>query len=130
MCTISRRALLKAAGALAMSNSPFLRAADSLGGTAGDEVVTPFRFHADQDALDDLRRRLEHTRLPERETSDGWSEGVPLANLHALIKYWHTRYDWRRCESELNSFPQYRTTIDGLNIHFLHVGPLIPTPCR
>jgi len=83
--------------------------------------VTPFTFHASQTDLDDLRLRLQHTRFPEHETVTGWSEGVPLAKLRSLVDYWRTRYDWRRWESRLNTFPQYRTIIDGLGIHFLHV---------
>ena len=84
-------------------------------------TMMPFTYHAPQSALDDLRFRLGHTRFPERETSDGWSEGVPLARLRSLVEYWRTGYDWRRCESRLNGFPQYRTTLDGLDIHFMHI---------
>ena len=86
-----------------------------------DAEITPFKYEAPQSALDDLKNRLKHTRWPDRETVKDWSQGVPLAKLQALVKYWHTDYDWRRCEAKLNSFPQYRTKIDGLNIHFLHV---------
>ena len=83
--------------------------------------ITPFKYQAPQSVLDDLKARLKRTRWPERETVKDWSQGVPLAKLQALINYWQTDYDWRRCEAKLNSFPQYRTKIDGLNIHFLHV---------
>jgi pimeloyl-ACP methyl ester carboxylesterase len=86
-----------------------------------DAAVTPFKYEAPQSALDDLKRRLEQTRWPERETVKDWSQGVPLAKLRALVEYWRTDYDWRRCEARLNGFAQYRTKIDGLNIHFLHV---------
>lgn len=87
---------------------------------AGDEVK-PFRIEVPQRALDDLKARLRSTRLPERETVTDWSQGVPLADASALIAHWRDRYDWRRCERRLNGFPQYRTMIDGLGIHFLHV---------
>ena len=82
--------------------------------------ITPFVYHAPQDALDDLKQRLANTRWPEPETADGWSQGVPLEKLRALIDYWRDDYDWRRCEAELNRFPQFRTNIDGLGIHFIH----------
>jgi pimeloyl-ACP methyl ester carboxylesterase len=86
-----------------------------------DTAVTPFKYEAPQSALDDLKRRLKQTRWPERETAKDWSQGVPLAKLRALVEYWSTDYDWRRGEAKLNRFPQFRTKIDGLNIHFLHV---------
>jgi pimeloyl-ACP methyl ester carboxylesterase len=86
-----------------------------------DAAVTPFKYEAPQSALDDLKQRLKQARWPERETVKDWSQGVPLAKLQSLVKYWSTDYDWRRCEAKLNGFPQYRTKIDGLNIHFLHV---------
>jgi pimeloyl-ACP methyl ester carboxylesterase len=118
---LSRRELLKMAGAAAIGNSAQLRPTDSLAWTTGEAAVRPFRFHAHQDLLDELHQRLEQTRFPERETCRGWSEGVPLATLRSLVRYWRTQFDWRRCESTLNSFPQFRTAIDGLGIHFLHV---------
>jgi pimeloyl-ACP methyl ester carboxylesterase len=86
-----------------------------------DDEITPFKYEAPQSALDDLKDRLKRTRWPERETVKDWSQGVPLAKLKALVEYWQTDYDWRRGEAKLNSFAQYRTKIDGLNIHFLHV---------
>ena len=119
MDVLSRRALLKAAGAAAIGNSALSRTADFLAGEKA--AVRPFRFHASQESLDELRWRLKQTRFPERETCRDWSEGVPLAALRSLVQYWQTSFDWRRCESTLNTFPQYRTAIDGLRIHFLHV---------
>ncbi|RYY43147.1 MAG: epoxide hydrolase [Sphingomonadales bacterium] len=83
--------------------------------------MTPFRLNVPQAALDDLRERLSRTRWPERETVDGWQQGVPLAAAQALCDYWRDHYDWRRCEAMLNGLGQHRTTIDGLGIHFLHV---------
>ena len=84
-------------------------------------AIAPFTYHAPQSALDDLRQRLAQARWPERETVADWSQGVPLAKLRALVEYWRTDYDWRRCEAVLNGLDQYRTEIDGLDIHFLHV---------
>lgn len=74
-----------------------------------------------QAELDDLARRLERTRWPDAETVDDTSQGPPLAKLQALVARWRDGYDWRRCEALLNGFGQYRTQIDGLGIHFLHV---------
>jgi len=86
-----------------------------------DDKITPFTYQAPQSALGDLKKRLTDTRWPEREPVNDWSQGVPLAKQRAFIDYWRDRYDWRRAESALNRFPQYRTTIDGLGFHFIHV---------
>ena len=83
--------------------------------------IEPFSYRAPQSALDELKQRLGRTRWPEHEPVNDWSQGVPLAKQRALIDYWRDRYDWRRAEAALNRFPQYRTTIDGLGIHFIHV---------
>ncbi|RZT08401.1 Pimeloyl-ACP methyl ester carboxylesterase [Duganella sp. CF402] len=84
-------------------------------------AITPFRAEAPQALLDDLKLRLSMTRWPDRETGTGWSQGVPLQRMKALVQHWQQRYDWRRAEAKLNAFPQFRTEIDGLGIHFLHV---------
>ena len=84
-------------------------------------MIEPFRIAIPDQALDDLRRRLGAARWPEREPVDGWQQGVPLDRIEALCRYWRESYDWRRCEAMLNSWPQFRTTIDGLGIHFFHV---------
>ncbi len=118
---ISRRAFLKAAGGTMAARSRVLAAGRTPAGEHQGTNLMPFRYHARQSALDDLRRRLKQTRFPERETCSDWSEGVPTAKLRLLLEYWRTHYNWRRCESILNEFPQFRTTIDGLGIHFLHV---------
>lgn len=83
--------------------------------------VEPFRLSVPQQDLDDLGRRLQQTRWPERETVDDRSQGAPLERVQALCNYWRDHYDWRRCEAMLNGFGQYRTALDGLGIHFLHV---------
>jgi epoxide hydrolase len=85
------------------------------------EAVAKFRLAIPADALLDLRARLGATRWPEKETVDDWSEGVPLAKMKALVNYWRSGYDMRRLERRLNAVPQYRTKIDGLGVHFLHV---------
>jgi pimeloyl-ACP methyl ester carboxylesterase len=85
------------------------------------DAVTPFHLAIPQADLDDLHRRLDHTRWPERETVDDWSQGSPLAKVQALCDHWRHRYDWRACEAKLNGLGQFKTEIDGLGIHFLHV---------
>src|SRR3954462_12166432 len=83
---------------------------------AGDQVI-PFTYRASDSALVDLNRRLDQTRWPEPETATGWEQGPPLTKLRRLVGYWRSDYDWRRCESELNKWPQFKTTIDGIGIH-------------
>ena len=83
--------------------------------------IEPFTLSVPQTELDDLRRRLERTRWPDAETVGDTSQGPPLAKIQALCDRWRNGYDWRRCEALLNGFGQYRTEIDGLSIHFLHV---------
>lgn len=84
-------------------------------------AITPFTLAIDEAVLDDLRGRLERTRWPEAETVDDWSQGSPLARVRALCAHWREGYDWRRCEARLNALGQFRTEIDGLDLHFLHV---------
>jgi len=81
----------------------------------------PFEIRASEEALDDLRRRLRATRWPDAETVDDWSQGIPLAYMQELCAYWADDYDWRAREARLNAFPQFRTRVDGLGIHFVHV---------
>jgi pimeloyl-ACP methyl ester carboxylesterase len=80
-----------------------------------------FRVDVPDDDLDDLRRRIEATRLPSEELVGDRSQGVQLATIEKLARYWTTEYDWRRCEAKLNALPQYTTEIDGVEIHFIHV---------
>ncbi|MGW5485620.1 epoxide hydrolase family protein [Streptosporangium sandarakinum] len=86
-----------------------------------DREIRPFRIDIPQADLDDLRDRLGRTRWPDELPDVGWSYGVPLGRLRELAEYWRTGYDWRRHEARLNAFPQYTTTIDGQNVHFLHI---------
>jgi pimeloyl-ACP methyl ester carboxylesterase len=128
----SRREFLRAAAA---SSAVAILSAESAPETArasSDKVaepvlppattaVTPFKVSVPQSAIDDLKRRLVSTRWPERETVGDWSQGVPLQKAQALVVYWRDKYDWRRFETRINAFPQYRTQLDGLGIHFIHV---------
>jgi pimeloyl-ACP methyl ester carboxylesterase len=83
--------------------------------------LVPFKYTARPEDLADLKARLRNVRLPSRETVADWSEGVPLQKLRSLIEYWGSSYDWRKIEARLNGFEQFRTEIDGLWFHFLHV---------
>lgn len=118
---LSRRSFVALlAGATMLGGTPISVAAVETSAEAGDKVV-PFRVAVPQAALDDLHARLRMTRWPERETVDDWSQGVPLGRAKDFIAYWRDHYDWRRFEAKINAFPQYRTVIDGLAIHFIHV---------
>lgn len=88
---------------------------------ADPTAVRPFQVHVPEEALDDLRRRLAATRWPTRELVQDRSQGVQLATMEALTRYWATGYDWRRLEARLNALPQFVTEIDGVDIHFIHV---------
>ncbi len=88
--------------------------------TVDPEAIRPFRVEVPQTEIDELRRRLQATRWPEKETVADQSQGVPLATIQSLVRYWGTDYDLRRFEARLNEFPQFLTDIDGLDIHFIH----------
>jgi pimeloyl-ACP methyl ester carboxylesterase len=83
--------------------------------------IRPFHIDIPEDKLTDLCRRITATQWPEKETVGDQSQGVPLATIQELARYWGTEYDWRRCEAKLNALPQFITEIDGLGIHFIHV---------
>src|SRR6266705_1533708 len=89
--------------------------------TAVDVSIRPFKVDVPEEQLSDLRRRIAATRWPERETVADESQGVQLATMKKLVRYWGTEYDFRRLEARLNTFPQFLTEIDGLDIHFIHV---------
>ncbi len=86
-----------------------------------ETAVRTFRINVPEEALVDLRRRIAATQWPERETVADQSQGVQLATIQKLARYWATDYDWRKCEARLNALPQFMTEIDGLDIHFIHV---------
>jgi pimeloyl-ACP methyl ester carboxylesterase len=106
-----------AAGAVLFGTSAFAQT----GWRTDDEAVRPFRVNVSDEAVADLRRRLAATRWPDKETVADQSQGAQLANLKELVRYWATGYDWRKAEAKLNAFPQFVTTIDGVDIHFIHV---------
>lgn len=88
---------------------------------AEDTAIRPFRVDIPEAAITDLRQRLADTRWPDKETVPDSSQGAQLANLQELVSYWGTDYDWRKGEATLNSYPQFVTSIDGVDIHFIHV---------
>ena len=127
----TRRSLLAAAAAAggvhAVSSAAGARAAGSNppppnpGARAEDTAVRPFRANIPEAELADLRRRLAATRWPDKETVADHSQGVQLARLQDLVRYWGTDYKWRQAEAKLNLLPQFMTRIDGVDIHFIHV---------
>jgi pimeloyl-ACP methyl ester carboxylesterase len=88
---------------------------------ADKTTIRPFQVNVPEAELTELRRRINSTRWPDRETVTDESQGVPLATIQELARYWRTDYDWRKCEAKLNALPQFITEIDGLDIHFIHV---------
>jgi pimeloyl-ACP methyl ester carboxylesterase len=128
----SRREFLRAAAAssgAAILSAEFVPATahastDKVAGLvlpSATKAVRPFEIDVPAAALADLNRRLTNTRWPHKEPVADWSQGVPLAKARALVEYWRTRYEWRRVERTLNALPQFRTQLDGLGIHFIHV---------
>jgi pimeloyl-ACP methyl ester carboxylesterase len=87
----------------------------------GETTIRPFTVEISEADLEDLRARIAATRWPDRETVEDDSQGVPLALMQDLARYWATEYDWRKCEARLNAVPNFVTEIDGLDIHFIHV---------
>jgi pimeloyl-ACP methyl ester carboxylesterase len=87
----------------------------------GATAIRPFRVDIPEEALEDLRRRIAATRLPSKELVTDRSQGVQLATIEELARYWAAGYDWRKCEAKLNALPQFKTEIDGVDIHFIHV---------
>jgi pimeloyl-ACP methyl ester carboxylesterase len=95
--------------------------ASSLSTVASNESIRPFQFHAADEALADLRRRIGATNWPESELVSDASQGVQLATMRKLARFWETEHDWRTIEARLNALPQFMTNIDGVDIHFIHV---------
>lgn len=93
----------------------------SVGTVGATDAIRPYRIAVPQEALVDLRRRIAATRWPTRETVTDESQGVRLATMQQLARYWATQHDWRKVEARLNALPQFMTTIDGVDIHFIHV---------
>jgi pimeloyl-ACP methyl ester carboxylesterase len=114
---LTRRRFLAASasvGAAAMLSGTVSAAAEGAS-------IQPFQVSVPEADLADLRRRLAETRWPDRETVADASQGVQLATIQSLVRYWSTEYDWRKCEAKLNALPEFITEIDGLNIHYIHV---------
>ena len=88
---------------------------------ASETEIRPFRVDMPDEAIADLRRRIAATRLPGKELVDDRSQGVQLATIQELARYWTAEYDWRACEARLNALPQFTTEIDGVTVHFIHV---------
>src|SRR5262245_33013153 len=84
------------------------------------DEIRPFTIDVSEDVLDDLRTRLRRTRWPDAQVVDDWAQGVPLAYLQDVCRYWADEYDWRARETALNRFDQYVTDVDGIDIHFIH----------
>jgi hypothetical protein len=97
---------------------------------ADRNAIRPFHVNVPEAELTELRRRINATRWPERETVTDDSQGVQLATIQALARYWGKDYDWRKVEGRMNSYPQFITEIDGLDIHFLHIRSKHETHCR
>jgi len=115
--TPTRRSILAtsaAAGVAGLMNAGVSAAAEG-------DVIRPFRINVPEAELTEMRRRIGTTRWPDRETVTDESQGVQLATMQDLARYWGTEYDWRKCEAKLNALPQFVTEIDGLDIHFIHV---------
>jgi len=121
--------LALSAGPLALASSARAQSANSRPPSAAggkrpavhEDAIRPFRAIFPRGDLTDLRRRIKATKWPSRETVNDASQGVQLATMRELARYWETKYDWRKCESRLNAWPQFMTEIDGVDIHFIHV---------
>jgi len=94
------------------------------------DAIRPFQFHASDEALADLRRRIAATQWPDKETVADATQGVQLATMQKLARYWVTGYDWRKVEARLNALPQFITQIDGLDIHFINEMDVQPIDLR
>jgi pimeloyl-ACP methyl ester carboxylesterase len=114
-------ATLAAVGVLGFAVLAVPSFAQSVPAAAEDDSIRPFRVNISEERLADLRRRVAATKWPERETVGDATQGVQLATMQKLAHYWATDYDWRKVEARLNALPQFITTIDGLDIHFIHV---------
>jgi pimeloyl-ACP methyl ester carboxylesterase len=91
-----------------------------------DKSIRPFRVHVPEEQITDLRRRIRETRWPDKETVNDRSQGGQLAKMQEIVEYWGSHYDWGKAEAKLNALPQFVTTIDGLDIHFIHVRAKYP----
>ena len=114
-----RREVLAASAAVAASR--FIPTQAHAAAATSSDAIRPFKVNVPEAELAELHKRINATRWPERKTVIDDSQGVPLAMIQELARYWATDYDWRKCEAKLNALPQFMTEIDGLDIHFIHV---------
>ena len=113
-------ALIAGSGA-AWAAGPAVDASVASSASTHPESIRPYRIHVDEAQLTDLKKRIAATRWPDKETVSDVSQGVQLAQVQALVKYWGSGYDWRKAEAKLNALPEFITTIDGVDIQFIHV---------
>src|SRR6266853_332867 len=109
------------AAALLIAGGIVMTHASMVATSVGADAIKSFRVSFPDEALADLKRRVAATRWPDREIVTDQSQGVQLATVQKLARYWATDYDWRKCEARLNALPQFITGIDGVDIHFIHV---------
>jgi len=125
------RHILGAATALFLATGAGMVAASAQNASArsaatGSDAIVPFKIHVPDDVLRDLKARLARTRFPDEIPGTGWEYGTDLAYLKSLVAYWQDRFDWRAQERKLNEFDQFKTTIDGIDIHFIHQKSRVP----
>jgi pimeloyl-ACP methyl ester carboxylesterase len=113
--------IIAALGVTSLGSAQSPSPAASGAAMSDDKAIRPFHFNASKDALADMRKRIAATRWPDKETVTDKSQGVQLATIQKLARYWGTDYDWSKCEAKLNALPQFVTNIDGVDIHFIHV---------
>src|SRR5215208_4047244 len=121
MTMTSETTLTAASSSARTLDAPVIATDAAIVQPAVDTSIRPFQYHASDAQLADLKRRILATRWPEKETVSDTSQGVPLATMQELARYWASDYDWRKVEAKLDSYPQFVTNIDGLDIHFIHV---------
>src|SRR5215831_2241805 len=128
-CAVAASAV--AARPLRLLDLTFVRGSGAMTGVAQQtgglpSAIRPFRVSFPDTDLADMRRRIKATRWPDKGTVADDTQGVPLATMQKLAKYWATDYDWRKIETRLNALPMFVTEIDGLDIHFIHVKSKLP----
>jgi len=114
------------AAALIIAGGIVMAHASMVATPAGADAIKPFRVHFSDETLADLKRRVAATRWPDKEIVPDQSQGVQLATVEKLARYWSTDYNWRKVEARLNALPQFTTEIDGVEIHFIHVRSKLP----
>src|ERR1043165_3889422 len=123
----SRRSVLITSMAAGVAGLLFARPTLAADEVLEDPAIRPFSVHVPEADITDLRQRILGTRWPDRETVNDPSQGVQLAKLKSLMEYWGTSYNWRKAEAKLNALPQFITTIDGVDIHFIHIRSKHPS---